>query len=512
MYLIQHNGQLSIEEFFHPFGGHLDPDNRWVVMSEIIPWEKLEDQYAPLFNRTIGAPAKPFRMALGALCIQQRLGLTDRDTVEIITECPYMQYFIGLSAYQYTKPFDSSMMVHFRKRIGPDLIKVCNDMTKQNGIAMVKDLLSQCSEKECTETEREELASIVATLGEKPSSVDPDANWGTLILDATCAPEDIPYPSDLRLLNEARETTEYVIDNLHAQISDSFGRKPRCNRDKARSIFLSVAKKKKTTKNELREAKRFQLSEISRNLSSIDKLIDCGASLSGLEHYLYKKLLVTSELYRQQQHMYDEDACRVDNRIVNLSKPHVRPIVRGKAGRKTEFGAKISVSDDNGFVELDRLGWENYNESADLIPRVEKYKQDRGYYPERVCADLIYMTSKNKQFCADHGIRLSGRRLGRNSKAQEQTTEQKELFKADQRKRSVIEGRFGTGKRKYGLDLIMTKLVETSECVISMALYVMNIEKILRLVRLVYAFFLCLYYFLLLALKQLHEEDWILAA
>jgi hypothetical protein len=393
-------------------------------------------------------------------------------------------------------------------------------MTKQNGIALVKDLLSQCSEKECTETEKEELASIVAVLGEKPASVDPDANWGTLILDASCAPEDIPYPSDLRLLNVgeafsagvARETTEYVIDSLHAQISDSFGRKPRCNRDKARSMYLSVAKKKKTTKNELRKAKRFQLSEISRNLSSIDRLIDCGASLSGLEHYLYKKLLVTSELYRQQQQMYDDDVRRVDNRIVNLSKPHVRPIVRGKAGRKTEFGAKISVSDDNGFVELDRLGWENYNESADLIPRIEKYKQDRGYYPERVCADQIYMSSKNKQFCADHGIRLSGRRLGRNSKAQEQTTEQKELFKADQRKRSVIEGRFGTGKRKYGLDLIMTKLVETSECVISMALYVMNIEKILRLVRLVYVFFLCLYYFLLLALKPLREDDWMLAA
>jgi len=512
MYLFRHNGQLSIEEFYHPFGGQLDPDNRWVVMSGIIPWEKLEGQYAPQFNRTIGAPAKPFRMALAALCIQQRLGLTDRDTVEIISECPYMQYFIGLSGYQFTKPFDPSMMVHFRKRIGPDLIKICNDMTKQNGIAMLKDLLAECSERECTEADKEELASIVALLGEKPSSDDPDANWGTLMLDATCAPEDIPYPSDLRLLNEARETTEYVIDKLHAQISDSYGRKPRCNRDKARHMFLSIAKKKKTTKKELREAKRFQLIEISRNLSSIDKLIDCGASLSGLGRHFYQKLLVTSELYRQQQEMYDADVCRVDNRIVNLSKPHVRPIVRGKAGRKTEFGAKISISDDNGFVDLDRLGWENYNESADLIPRVEKYKQERGYYPECICADQIYMTAKNKQYCADRGIRLSGRRLGSNSKEQETTAEQKELFKADQRKRSVIEGRIGTGKRKYGLGLIMTKLIETSECVISMALYVMNIEKILRLVRLVYAFFLCLYYFLLLLLKPLQGEGWMLAA
>lgn len=209
-------------------------------------------------------------------------------------------------------------------------------------------------------------------------------------------------------------------------------------------------------------------------------------------------------MYHHQQDIKYKDDCGIVNRIVNLSRPHVRPIGRSKVGRETDFGAKISVSDENGFVELDRLGWENYNESEDLIPRVEMYKQDRGYYPEHVCADQIYMTSKNKQFCADHGIRLSGRRVGRNSKGQEQPTEQKELFKADQCRRSVIQGQFDTGKRKYGLDLIMAKLVETSECVISIALYEMNIEKILRLVRLVYAFFLCLYYFLLLAVKPLH--------
>jgi transposase, IS5 family len=122
------------------------------------------------------------------------------------------------------------------------------------------------------------------------------------------------------------------------------------------------------------------------------------------------------------------------------------------------------------------------------------------------------MTAKNKQYCADRGIRLSGRRLGSNSTEQETAAEQRELFKADQRKRSVIEGRIGTGKRKFGLNLIMTKLIETSECVISMALYVMNIEKLLRVIRLVYVFFLCLYYFLMLFLKPLQGEDWMLTA
>ncbi len=95
------------------------------------------------------------------------------------------------------------------------------------------------------------------------------------------------------------------------------------------------------------------------------------------------------------------------------------------------------------------------------------------------------MTDGNKKFCNNRGIRLSG--CARKKEAAEiegQTSEQQELFKSDLRKRSVIEGRIGTSKRKYGLDLITTKLVATSRAVIGMAFFVMNAEKILRLLRL----------------------------
>jgi hypothetical protein len=299
----------------------------------------------------------------------------------------------------------------------------------------------------------------------------------------------------LRLLNEAREVTEIIIDNLFKQLQGKIDRKPRCNRDKARNLFLAVIKKKKPKKDEIQEAKRFQLNEIKRNLTAIDRMIHCGAVLLELGTQLYRKLLITSELYRQQQEMYDEDKYRIDNRIVNLSKPHVRPIIRGKAGKKTEFGAKISISDDNGFVEVDRISWDNYNEANDLIERAKRYKQERGYYPARICADAIYMTVDNKKFCREHGIRLSGR--ARKKEAGDltvQSTEQQELFKSDLRKRSVIEGRIGTSKRKYGLDRILTKLVSTSRSVIGMAFFVMNSEKILRLLRLVLALlvFVCM--------------------
>jgi hypothetical protein len=191
--------------------------------------------------------------------------------------------------------------------------------------------------------------------------------------------------------------------------------------------------------------------------------------------------------------MYDADSRRIDDRIVNLAKPHVRPIVRGKAGRKTEFGAKISISDDNGFVDVNRISWDNYNEANDLIERAKQYKEERGYYPARICADAIYMTVENKKFCAANGIRLSGRPRKKQVEPEGQSEEQQDLFKSDLRKRSVIEGRIGTSKRKYGLDRIMTKLVETSRAVIKMAFFVMNAEKILRLLRLLFALLVSVY-------------------
>ena len=498
MYVFQHTGQLSIEEFHSPFGGKLDPNNRWVLLHKLIPWMPLESHYAPQFTAKTGAPAKPFQMAFGAVYIQQRLGVTDRETVELITESPYLQFFIGLSGYQPLPPFDPSMMVHFRKRIGPDLLKVCNAMTKANGIAMIQELLAESElEDRADPEERKQLAAIEEELGVKPASLEPGSNWGTLILDATCVPDDIPYPVDLRLLAESRETTEKVIDELFKQLQSKIPRKPRCTTIQAHHRFLGIIKKKKPSREEIREAKRFQLNEISRNLRAIDDMIDCGAGLSALGSQLYRKLLVASEVHRQQQEMYDSDSLRIDDRIVNLSKPHVRPIVRGKAGKKTEFGAKISVSDDNGFVDVDRISWDNYNEANDLIARAEQYKEERGYYPARICADSIYMTSDNKKFCAANDIRLSGRPRKKQVEAEFQTAEQQELFKSDLRKRSVIEGRIGTSKRKYGLDRIMTKLIETSRTVITMAFFVMNAEKVLRLLRLLFSILVSVYILML---------------
>jgi transposase, IS5 family len=53
------------EKFTVPFEEKLATDNRWVIMSKLIPWEEFEEEYAKNFSAEgMGAPAKPFRMAL----------------------------------------------------------------------------------------------------------------------------------------------------------------------------------------------------------------------------------------------------------------------------------------------------------------------------------------------------------------------------------------------------------------------------------------------------------------
>jgi hypothetical protein len=111
-----HN-QLSFEDFFFPFEGKLSGENRWVKLADLIPWNELEHHYASQFSKGFGAPAKSFRMALGALIIKKRLQVTDEELVEQIKENPYLQFFLGLEAFQYQAPFDPSMMVHIRRRL-----------------------------------------------------------------------------------------------------------------------------------------------------------------------------------------------------------------------------------------------------------------------------------------------------------------------------------------------------------------------------------------------------------
>jgi len=486
MYRREPRHQLSFEDFFLPFGGKLSGENRWIKLADLIPWDELEDDYAAQFCKGFGAPAKPFRMALGALIIKARLGLTDEELVEQIKENPYLQFFIGLEAFQYSAPFDPSMMVYFRKRLPEAVVNDCNERIIRHGLKVIRSTESQ------DPGDHSGSGGGSASPGDQQrSTAQKQPNQGSLLIDATCAPADIRHPTDLSLLNEAREVTEILIDAMHPQIREHFGHKPRTHRRKARQQFLAVAKKKKPRINKIRKAIKQQLGHLKRNLASIDSLIACGGCLLAAGRHTYQKLLVVSELVRQQTILYHADSRSIPDRIVSLFQSHIRPIVRGKARRNVEFGAKISISvTGEGFTFLDRVSFDPYNEGEDLKSQAMAYRRRHGHYPEVICADQIYRTRSNRAFCQRHGIRLSGPRLGRPKNDSELVAAEKQQYLDDQRQRNAVEGKIGEGKRRYGLGLIREKLALTQGSTIAINVLVMNLQKLLELLFVLFAYWL----------------------
>jgi transposase, IS5 family len=464
MYRRSTPGQLSFENFYLPFGGKLSPDNRWVKLAALIPWEAFEAEYAAQLSAGMGAPAKSFRIALGALIIKEKLGTSDRETVEQIRENPYLQYFLGFSEYSDAAPFDDSMMVHFRQRLNLEWVGRINEAVVPVAPAVPPPPGGNIAP-----------AAPAPKSGADDDEPPASGNQGQLIMDASCPPADIRYPTDLSLLNEAREHSEAVINVLYNQVSSAVKKKPRTYRQQARREYLKVSKQHKVNCKTMRKAIGKQLNYVRRNLGHIDALIAAGASLSELDRQAYRKLLVVSELFRQQQQMYETKQHRVDDRIVSLSQPHVRPIVRGKAGTPVEFGAKIAVSCVAGYVFLDRLSWDNFNESGDLPQQVERFKQRFGHYPESVHADQIDRTRANRKYCRERGIRLSGPPLGR--PAVEETASIRKQAQADANIRNQIEGKFGQGKRRFSLARVMAKLAPTAETSIAITFLLMNLER-----------------------------------
>jgi transposase, IS5 family len=444
--------QLSLVGFETPFYNQLDPGNRWVLLSKQIPWDDL----VSLFNKhnppkRTGRPSLNPRVLIGAVIIKHILNLDDRETVDQIAENMYLQYFLGYSSYIKQPPFDASLFVDIRKRLGQELIQEMNG--RIHGFSME----NKATHKKDSAKKRED---------DPPSPTDP--NNGEVIFDATACPQDIAYPTDLNLLNKAREITEDIIDALHRKIA--VVKKPRTYRQTARKQYLKVAQNKNPSKKIIRKALKSQLQYLRRNFKSIDKQLD-GFEVFPLDHALQRKYWIVQTLYDQQYRMYQGRTHSVEDRIVSIHEPHVRPIVRGKSKAKTEFGAKIHLSMVDGYSFLDTISWDAFNEGSCLTDYVESYKERFGFYPAKVFADKIYCSRENRRWLKEKGIKLAAKSLGRPSaKAVEDHVRPGQ--------RNPIEGKFGQAKTAYGMNRIRARLKNTSQSWIASIILVLNLVKL----------------------------------
>jgi len=444
-------GQLSFSGFETPFYNQLDPTNRWVLLSAQIPWDNLVN----LFNKhnppkETGRPALNPRVLIGAAIIKHILNLDDRETVAQITENMYLQYFLGYSSYIREAPFDPSLFVDIRKRLGHELIGEMNESI--HGFSMERAVKKNVKSKKDKDNPPEGGSE----------------NKGEVIYDATVCPQDIAYPTDLGLLNKAREITEDIIDELHGK--NNQGKKPRTYRELARKAYLKVAQNKNPSRKTIRKGIKSQLQYLRRNFNTIEKQLD-GFDYFPLNHRLQRSYWIIRTLYEQQLKMFETRSHKIEDRIVSIHEPHVRPIVRGKSRAKTEFGAKIHLSMVGGYSFLDTISWDAFNEGSHLTEYVEGYRQRFGFYPAKVLADMIYCSRENRKWLKEKGIKLAAKPLGRPSaKAVENHVSPGE--------RNPIEGKFGQAKNGYGMNRISARLKDTSQSWIASIILVLNLVKL----------------------------------
>ena len=294
-------------------------------------------------------------------------------------------------------------------------------------------------------------------------------NSGTITVDATCAPSNIRYPQDVSLLNEARENAEKLLDILH---SPTDGKKPRTYRKRARKDYLKYVRCRKHTAKMTRRAIGKQLNYLKRDLAAIDGKLNQGKTLNV---HQTERLETICKIYEQQKYMYDNRTHSVENRIVSVSQPFVRPIVRGKAVKPVEFGMKLDISVSDGWTRLEYHSFDAYNEATKLQEMIENFHKREGHYPSRVLADKIYRNRENLSYCKKWGIRLSGPALGRPKKGEDRNKVQDYR---DECERVEIERKFSLGKRRCGIGLVTAKLEETAAHVVALSILLLNLRKI----------------------------------
>jgi len=254
-----------------PFGGTLNENNRWLRISELIPWDDLEAEYAKKFS-DMGRPATDGQLVIGLLLLKHMTGLSDDGVVTAVMENPYMQAFCGFEKFVTAELLNSSTLTRMRERLGVEFFKQLESKT-------YKLLIDR---------------KIIKAKG--------------LLIDATVFPENIKYPSDVGLLNDVRQWLVGNIKKLGKVVGKAYRSRPRV----ARKEYLNYSKKKKKTKKAINNAKKKMLQHVRRNLKQMKEVIEIvKAQGQRIKQNIIGKIEVAEKIYSQQQEMYKAKVNRI---------------------------------------------------------------------------------------------------------------------------------------------------------------------------------------------------------
>ena len=297
-------------------------------------------------------------------------------------------------------------------------------------------------------------------------------NTHVVVMDATCYESHLRYPTDVKLLWESCERIWKQIDLRCEELSIKKIRRKQKHIGKA---FNGYQKYRRKPKKETRKIKRRLLGLLSKGLRQWDDLVFKYGVL--LKEKIYHQIQTIRQIYDQQKARFDDPDFKIKDRIVSISKPYIRPIVRGKEIKKTEFGAKVHSFQIDGITFVEHLSFDAFNEATRLQSTVELSENYFGVC-KQLGADQIYANNGNRKFCTRRGIHTSFVRKGPKPKIPTQQDQLRSVL-ANIRA-SHMEGAFGNEKSNYNLDKIKARNQATEKLWIHFGIWTASAMKIAK--------------------------------
>lgn len=296
-------------------------------------------------------------------------------------------------------------------------------------------------------------------------------NTHVLLMDATCYESYIRYPTDVKLLWEC---CQFIYEKLLFKYCKLLGQKrPRSKYLEQKKRQLSYARRKKKSYKLGSKRKKSLLYLLEKGLSQLQELLNAaGRPLLNDPQRAYLKTV--KEVLHQQKWMQQNPGKSAKDRIVSLSRPYVRPIVRGKENKPVEFGPKVHMLQIDGICMIDTMEFKAFNECKRLKISTLKHKEIFGSLFQ-LGADRIYATNENRRYLTDKEIFTCFPKKGPKTEAKEEK-QLKSLIAA--RRATAMEGSFGDHKLHYGAAKIKARGEKREKLWIFFAVMTANAVKI----------------------------------
>ena len=438
--------RLSLFKDLNPYAGDIDHKNRWIRLSKLVPWERLDGIYREHFDYRKKRLVKNSRLIVGLFLGQMLLEMSDRMIVEYFHENPYFQYFCGEEQFRVkgkTSIIHPSLLSKRRSRLG-----------KASMQAFERAIIDQ-------------LVEIGLIRGNK------------LILDATVFPANITYPNDVKLLNTVRDYLCKTI--LKVKNTTNPSGRIRTYRRTAKKLYRNFQKTRNKSRRLIQQTRNKMLRYVRRNLGQLETVLGQSRELSqAVQAQIENRLAIAQTIVEQQTQLSKTKGARVLDRIVSFHRPAIRPIVRGKEGARVEFGPKAHIALVDGFACLDHSSTSAFNEACLLQESLGKHQDRFGKRPQQVLMDQLYSTRENRRILNHAHIAHNFKSIGRPPHLPKpEQSKNRRITKQLHGQRNAIEGAFGHLKTRFNLDKITWSVPDAESMQIHMGLIAFNLNKAL---------------------------------